>query len=148
MLHPKPCISVLVLRLWYAILTLPLLNPRCQKPPFRAVTTVGAPRQRCLRTPWRCTSSRSPWLMASPPRRSNSSSSTSCRASLAKPCTTTRRWRGTAALGFALAAPQTTETVVPVVVFQTHQSPCYRTFAIFVRFQFILRSADVRIIAF
>lgn len=97
------------------IFTLSRLNPRCQKPPCRAVTTVGVPRQFCLRMRWRCTSNRSPWLTESRPRRS-SSSSCSWRANLAKRCPTTRRWRETAALGFALAAPQTTKTVV------THQS--------------------------
>ncbi len=75
---------------------------RCQRPPCRAVSRAGVARPRCPPTPWPCTSSRSPWLMGSPRRRSNSSSSSS-QASRANSNCTTCRQRETGRLFIAAA---------------------------------------------
>lgn len=79
---PTPGRSVLVLclRCDYNLFLSSHRVCRCQKPPCRSVSRVGVARQRCPRTLWLCTSSRSPWLMGSPLRRSNSSSSQASRA--------------------------------------------------------------------
>lgn len=104
-----------------------LSQPRCPRLPCRAVSRVGLARQCCPRMPWLYTSNRSPWLMGSPLRRSNSSS---FRASQANSSPTTRRRRETgrpfiaAALGFAPAALQTTKMVLSCG-FQIKLTPSY-----------------------
>ncbi len=104
------CVCV---RLWCVIVTFFFSSHyarRCQRPPCRAFSGVGVARQCCPPMPWHCTSNRSPWLMGSLLRRSNSSSS-SFQASQANSSLTPRRQTETgrlftaAALIFAHAAP-------------------------------------------
>ena len=76
---------------------------RCQKPPCRAVSGVGAARQCYPPMPWHCTSSRSPWLTGSPLRRSNSNSSSFQASETNSSSLTTCRQRETGRLFVAAA---------------------------------------------